>query len=139
MPPHDNAAIKRNGMASLPLIGMSETVYHSVALFKVAHYPMARQLDFDAFFDRAPAVSISKLGLQLRLRRADVAPAGFSQPRQILGAGHAAVGDPHAPQRAVLRSCVEGGSKAMAALTTRKQACRVAQALLAFRRRSSFC
>jgi hypothetical protein len=39
----------------------------------------------------------------------------------------------------VLRSCVEGGIKAMAALTTRKQACRVAQALLAFRRRSSFC
>jgi hypothetical protein len=68
---------------------------------------LARQLDFDAFFDRAPAVSISKLGgelLQLRLRRADdVAPAGFSQPRQILGAGHAAVGDPYAPQSAVSR------------------------------------
>ena len=40
--------------------------------------------------------------LQLRLRRADdVAPAGLAQPRQIVGAGHAAVGDPHPPEHAV--------------------------------------
>jgi hypothetical protein len=68
---------------------------------------MARQLDLDAVLDRAPAVSIHNLGselLQIRLRRADdVAPACFSQPRQIFGAGHPAVGDPHAPQHAVPR------------------------------------
>ena len=51
--------------------------------------------------------SASELGaelLQLRLRRAnDGAPPCLAQPRQILGAGHAAVGDKDAPERAVPR------------------------------------
>ena len=68
---------------------------------------MARRFDLDAFLHHAPAIRASQLGaelLQLRLRRADdVAPAGLAQPRQILGAGHAAVGDPDAPQHAVPR------------------------------------
>ena len=68
---------------------------------------MARELDLDAFVDRAPAVATGEFGgelLQLRLRRADdVAPAGLAQPRQILGAGHAAVGDPDASQHAMPR------------------------------------
>ena len=66
---------------------------------------MARELDLDAFLDHAPAVRGGELGgelLQLRLRRADdVAPAGLAQPRQILGAGHAAIGDPDAAQHAM--------------------------------------
>ena len=72
---------------------------------------MAGELDLDAFLNRAPAVrSGERKGelLQLRLRRADdVAPAGRAQPRQILGAGHAAVGDPDASQHAM--SGLHGG------------------------------
>jgi hypothetical protein len=64
-----------------------------------------RELDLDAFLDDAPAARTSKLRgelLQLRLRRADdVAPAGLAQPRQIGCAGHAAVGDPDAPEHAM--------------------------------------
>src|ERR1700756_2956217 len=59
---------------------------------------VARELDLDAFVDRAPAVRASEFRgelLQLRLRRADdVASASLAQPREIVGAGHAAVGDP---------------------------------------------
>src|SRR6201982_4134175 len=59
---------------------------------------VARELDLDAFVDRAPAVRASEFRgelLQLRLRRADdVASARLAQPREIVGAGHAAVGDP---------------------------------------------
>ena len=66
---------------------------------------VARQLDLDAFVDHAPAVGVSEFKgelLQFRLRRADdVAPAGLAQPRQIVGAGHAAVGDPDPPPHAV--------------------------------------
>ena len=66
---------------------------------------VAGELDLDAFVDRAPAVRSGERGaelLQLRLRRADdVAPAGLAQPRQIIGAGHAAIGDPDASQRAM--------------------------------------
>ena len=66
---------------------------------------VARQLDLDAFVDHAPAIRASEIGaelLQLRLRRAnDVAPSCLAQPRQIVGAGHAAVGDPDPPQHAV--------------------------------------
>src|ERR1700757_1390393 len=59
---------------------------------------MVRELDLDAFLNRAPAVRASEFGgelLQLRLRRADdVASASLAQPREILGAGPAAVRDP---------------------------------------------
>jgi hypothetical protein len=47
--------------------------------------------------DSAPAVRASEFRgeLLLRLRRADdLASASLAQPREILGAGHAAVGDP---------------------------------------------
>ena len=61
---------------------------------------LARELDLDALADLAPAAgaaSSAANSAQLRLRRADdVAPAGLAQPRQVLGAGHAAVGDPDA-------------------------------------------
>jgi hypothetical protein len=66
---------------------------------------VARELDLDPLMDHAPAVGAGKLGaelLQLRLRRADdVAPAGLTQPCQIGGTGHAAVGDPHPSQHAM--------------------------------------
>lgn len=66
---------------------------------------IARELDLNALADRAPAVLAAKLRgklLQLRLRRADdVAPACLAQPRQVLAAGHTAVGDPDAPQHAM--------------------------------------
>src|SRR5208282_20821 len=66
---------------------------------------MAGELDLNAFMHRTPAVSTAEFGaklLQLRLRRADdVAPPCLAQPCQILGAGHAAVGDPDAPQHAM--------------------------------------
>ena len=68
---------------------------------------VARELDLDALVDHAPAVRGGERRaelLQLRLRRADdVAPVGPAQPGQIVGAGHAAVGDPDAPQHAVPR------------------------------------
>jgi hypothetical protein len=70
-------------------------------------FAVAGELDLDAVMDGAPAVCTSKFGcelLQFRLRRAnDVAAAGSAQPCQVLGAGHAAVGDPHPPQHAVTR------------------------------------
>src|SRR6516164_11025935 len=66
---------------------------------------VARQLDLDALVHGAPAVCTGEFSaelLQLRLRCADdVAPAGVEQPRQIGDAGHAAVGDPDAPQQAM--------------------------------------
>ena len=66
---------------------------------------VARELDLDAFVDRAPAVRGGERGaelLQLRLRRPDdVAPAGLAQPRQIAGAGHAAIGDPNPSQHSM--------------------------------------
>ena len=66
---------------------------------------MACELDLNTCLDHAPAVRMSKFRgefLQLRLRRTDdVAPAGLTQPRQIIGAGHAAIGDPNASQHAM--------------------------------------
>jgi hypothetical protein len=66
---------------------------------------MAREFDLDAFMDRAPSVRGGERGaelLQLRLRRADdVAAAGPAKPRQIVGAGHAAIADPHTAQHAM--------------------------------------
>ena len=55
--------------------------------------------------DRAPAVrSGERRGelLQLRLRRADdVASAGLAQPGEVLSTGHAAIGDPDAPEHSM--------------------------------------
>jgi hypothetical protein len=66
---------------------------------------MARELDLDALLHGAPAFCGGKVSaelLQLRLRRADdVAPAGVAQPREILGARHAAIGDPHPSHHAM--------------------------------------
>jgi len=69
------------------------------------------ELDLDAFVDRAPAIRASEFRgelLQLRLRSADdIASAGLTQPREILGAGHAAVGDPDPPHHTM--SGLHGG------------------------------
>src|SRR6202048_3183570 len=66
---------------------------------------VAREFDLDAFVDRAPSVRAGEFKgelLQFRLRRSDdIAPAGLAQPRQIAGAGHAAIGDPDPPQHAM--------------------------------------
>ena len=66
---------------------------------------VARELDLDAFVDRAPTVRGGERRgelLQLRLRCADdVAPAGLAQPREIPGTGHAPVGDPDASQHSM--------------------------------------
>src|SRR5262245_14717966 len=66
---------------------------------------VACELDLDALVDRAPAVrSGERRGelLQLRLRRPnDVASAGLAQPRQIGGAGYAAIGDPNPSQHSM--------------------------------------
>ena len=68
---------------------------------------MAREFDLDALLHGAPAGRGGKLGaelLELRLRRPDdVAPAGLAQPGEVVGARHAAVGDPDASQHAVAR------------------------------------
>jgi len=72
---------------------------------------MARELDLDTVMDGAPALCRRKFGselLQFRLRCADdVAASGRAQPSQVLGARHAAVGDPHPPDDAV--TCLHGG------------------------------
>ena len=75
---------------------------HRITVSPVSEW---RQLDLDAFVDHAPAVRASEFKselLQFRLRRADdIAPASLAQPRQIVGAGHAAIGDPDPPQHAM--------------------------------------
>src|SRR5215471_18854817 len=66
---------------------------------------MTGELDLDALTDSAPAIPIGEFRtepFQLRFRRADdVAPAGVAQPGQIFRAGHAAVADPDATERAM--------------------------------------
>jgi hypothetical protein len=66
---------------------------------------VAHELDPDAFMDRAPTFCRGERRgelLQFRLRCPDdVAPPGLTQPRQIVGAGHAAIGDPDATQHSM--------------------------------------
>src|SRR6202043_192320 len=72
---------------------------------RLAGLGVACQLDLDAFMDHAPAIRASEFKgelLQFRLRRTDdVAPASLAQPLQIVGAGHAAIGDPDPPEHAM--------------------------------------
>jgi hypothetical protein len=66
---------------------------------------MAGELDLDAVTHGVPAVRINELGgelLQFCLRCPDdVASTGLAQPGQICRAGHSAVADPDATERAM--------------------------------------
>ena len=81
-----------HGLLFAPPVGRAAQDYGLLGL------GMTGELDLDAFVDLAPAFRAGEFGgelLQLRLWRADdVAPPGCAQPRQIGGAGHAAIGDP---------------------------------------------
>ena len=70
-------------------------------------FRVAGELDFDTLLNDPPAARGSEFGaelLQFRLRRSDdVAPSGLAQPRKIVGAGHAAIGDPDAAHGPVAR------------------------------------
>ena len=71
----------------------------------LARLGAAGELDLDILADLPPAIAgreRSGKALQLGLRRTDdVAPPGRPQPGQVLGAGHAAIADPHPPDHAV--------------------------------------
>ena len=92
--------------AELPVDGplFSPPVDRATEDHGLAGVGTARKRNLDAFLHRPPAAG-GERGSEpphLRLGRArHGAPATLAQPRRIGGAGHAAVGAPHPPQRSV--------------------------------------